>query len=202
ASVRSVVVQGEMIAGAIAGAATVENDSTSITVDPNRLLDLQAGETYGPPDDFAFEFSINPERVGPLLRRLVGPTNTRARVYGSGGSLILDTRNINLHGDGVQSDLPPPANTGKQNSYDRVSSATRRWFSGGDLPRYYELGAENGRGYPEVVQALQGQNANVVRVDDRERAIVSVAVPVRRFRAVRGVVLLSTQAGDIDQRIE
>src|SRR5262249_1892713 len=51
ASVRSLQVQGEMIAGAIAGAATVESDST-ITVNPNRLLDLQAGETYGPTDDF------------------------------------------------------------------------------------------------------------------------------------------------------
>jgi two-component system sensor histidine kinase ChvG len=202
ASVRSLLVQGEMIAGAIAGAATVENDST-ITVDPNRLLDLQAGETYGPPDDFAFEFSINPERVGPLLRRLVGPTNTRARVYGSDGSLILDSRNVNFRGDVVQSDLPSPNNAEPQSVWDRASRAMRRWTSGGgDLPRYYELGADNGKGYPEVVQALQGQNANVVRVDDRGRAIVSVAVPVQRFRAVRGVVLLSTQAGDIDQRIE
>jgi two-component system sensor histidine kinase ChvG len=203
ASVRSLLVQGEMIAGAIAGAATVENDSTSITVDPNRLLELQAGETYGPPDDFAFEFSINPERVGPLLRRLVGPTNTRARVYGSDGSLILDSRNVNFRGgDVVQSELPSPNTTDKQGPLDRAYTAIRRWFSGGGLPRYYELGADNGKGYPEVVQALQGQNANVVRLDDRGRAIVSVAVPVQRFRAVRGVVLLSTQAGDIDQRIE
>jgi two-component system sensor histidine kinase ChvG len=205
ASVRSLLVQGEMIAGAIAGAATVENDSTSITVDPNRLLDLQAGETYGPPDDFAFEFSINPERVGPLLRRLVGPTNTRARVYGSDASLILDSRNVNFRGgDVVQSELPSPTatTTEKPGPLDRAYAAVRRWFSCGDLPPYYELGADNGKGYPEVVQALQGQNANVVRVDDRCRAIVSVAVPVQRFRAVRGVVLLSTQAGDIDQRIE
>jgi two-component system, OmpR family, sensor histidine kinase ChvG len=204
ASVRSLLVQGEMIAGAIAGAATVENDSTSITVDPNRLLELQAGETYGPPDDFAFEFSINPERVGPLLRRLVGPTNTRARVYGSDGSLILDSRNVNFRGgDVVQSELPSPGTREQQqNVWERMYAAIRRWFSGGDLPRAFELGADNGKGYPEVVEALQGRNANLVRADDRGRAIVSVAVPVQRFRAVRGVVLLSTQAGDIDQRIE
>jgi two-component system sensor histidine kinase ChvG len=201
ASIRSLVVQGEMIAGAIAGAATVENDSTTITVDPNRLLDLQAGEVYGPQDDFAFEFSINPERVGPLLRRLVGPTNTRARVYGSDGSLILDSRNVTGRGDVVQSDLPSPS-ADKQGAWERTYRAMRRWFSGGDLPRYYELGPENGKNYPEVAQALNGQNASFVRADDRGRAIVSVAVPVQRFRAVRGVVLLSTQGGDIDQRVE
>ena len=200
ASIRSLQVQGEMIAGAIAGAATVENDST-ITVDPNRLLDLPAGEVYGPQDEFAFEFSINPERVGPLLRRLVGPTNTRARVYGSDGSLILDSRNVTGRFDVQQSDLPSPS-TENQSTWERWIRAFRRWLSGGDLPRYYELGGENGRGYPEVAQALAGQNANFVRVDDRGRAIVTVAVPVQRFRAVRGVVLLSTQAGDIDARIE
>ncbi len=202
ASVRSLLVQGEMIAGAIAGAATVDNTDSTITVDPNRLLDLQAGETYGPPDDFAFEFSINPERVGPLLRRLVGPTNTRARVYGSDGSLILDSRNVNFRGDVVQSDLPTPNKAEPQGLFERAYTELTRWFRGSDLPRYYELGGDNGKGYPEVQEALQGQNANVVRVDDRGRAIVSVAVPVQRFRAVRGVVLLSTQAGDIDARIE
>ena len=200
ASVRSLMVQGEMIAGAVAGAATVENET--ITVDPNRLLDLEAGETYGPLDDNGYEFSINPERIAPLLRRLVGPTNTRGRVYGSDGSLILDSRSMVVRGDVVQSDLPSPSSTEKQGAFERTYAAIRRWFSSGDLPRYYDIGAENGKGYPEVVQALQGQNATVVRADDRGRAIVSVAVPVQRFRAVRGVVLLSTQAGDIDQRIE
>jgi two-component system sensor histidine kinase ChvG len=203
ASVRSLQVQGEMIAGAIAGAATVESDST-ITVDPNRLLDLQAGETYGPTDDFGFEFSINPERVGPLLRRLVSPTNTRARIYGSDGALIIDSRNVGGRGDIFGADLPSPAapSTEKPTYIERLFNEGRSWFSRGDLPRYHELGAENGKGYPEVAQALSGQNANVVRVDDRGRVIVSVAVPVQRFRAVRGALLLSTQGGDIDQRIE
>jgi two-component system sensor histidine kinase ChvG len=203
ASVRSLLVQGEMIAGGIAGAATVENDST-ITVDPNRMLDLPNGETYGPSDDYGMEFSINPERVGPLLRRLVLPTNTRARIYGSDGALILDSRNVGGRSDVLGSDLPTPApaSSEKPGFVERALIAIRSWLSRGDLPRYYELGSENGKGYPEVVQALSGQNASAVRVDERGRVIVSVAVPVQRFRAVRGVLLLSTLGGDIDQRIE
>ena len=42
----------------------------------------------------------------------------------------------------------------------------------------------------------------MVRVTDRGEVIVSVAVPVQRFRAVRGALLLSTQGGDIDQAVE
>ena len=46
ARIRSLQVQAEIIAGAIAASATVETDS--ITIDPDRLLELQLGETYGP----------------------------------------------------------------------------------------------------------------------------------------------------------
>ena len=42
----------------------------------------------------------------------------------------------------------------------------------------------------------------MVRVTDRGQVIVSVAVPVQRFRAVRGALLLSTQGGDINQAVE
>ncbi len=200
ASVRSLLVQGEMMAGAIAGEATVENGST-ITIDPNKIPDLQTGETYGPQDNSGLDFSINPDRVGPLLKRLVSPTNTRARVYGSDGALILDSRNG--RSDVLGSDLPSSSNE-KPGWMERALIWIRTLSSRGGLERYRELNpGENGKGYPEVAQALAtGQNASMVRVDDRGRVIVSVAVPVQRFRSVRGVVLLSSQGGDIDQRIE
>src|SRR6202044_3845376 len=80
--------------------------------------------------------------------------------------------------------------------------ATRRWLGRGDLPLYRELGPANGRGYPEVGQALNGQDASMVRINDRGDVIVSVAVPVQRFRAVRGALMLSTQGADIDDMVE
>ena len=74
ARVQSLLTQGEIIAGAIAASATVETDT--ITIDPDRLLQMQAGETgrLGEEELSPLEFSINPERVAPLLRRLVTPT--------------------------------------------------------------------------------------------------------------------------------
>ena len=51
ARIRSLQVQAEIVAGAIAASATVETDS--ITIDPDRLLELQLGETYGPDDAIA-----------------------------------------------------------------------------------------------------------------------------------------------------
>ena len=201
ARVESLLVQGEIISGAIAASATVETDS--ITIDPDRLLELQAGESYGPSDDAlsGIEFPINPERVAPVLRRLVSPTKTRARIYDRDGVLILDSRNLYGRGDVLRFDLPAPT-AEKPGFMERTFGAIRRWFGRGDLPLYTELGPENGKGYPEVRQALKGISGSMVRVNDRGEVIVSVAVPVQRFRAVRGSLMLSTQGADIDDMVE
>ena len=201
ARVQSLLVQSEIIAGAIAASATVETDS--ITIDPERLLELQAGESYGPSDDAlsGIEFPINPERVAPVLRRLVSPTKTRARIYDRDGVLILDSRNLYGRGDVLRFDLPPPT-AEKPGIMERGFIAIRRWFGRGDLPLYKELGPENGKGYPEIVQALGGVPTRMVRINDHGEVIVSVAVPVQRFRAVRGALLLSTQGADIDEMVQ
>ncbi len=201
ARVQSLLVQSEIIAGAIAASATVESDA--VTIDPDRLLELQAGESYGPPDDSlsGIEFPINPERVAPVLRRLVSPTKTRARIYDRDGVLILDSRNLYGRGDVLRFDLPSP--TAEQPGLmERGFIAIRRWLGRGDLPLYKELGPENGKGYPEIGRALAGLHASMVRINDRGEVIVSVAVPVQRFRAVRGALMLSTQGADIDDMVE
>jgi two-component system sensor histidine kinase ChvG len=198
ARIQSMVIQGEIIAGAIAGSPS--GDSQITTLDRDRLLELQAGESYGPEDPAALEFPINPERIAPILRRLVTPTNTRARIYDRDGTLLLDTRTLYARGDILRFDLPSLT--------ERPSFLRRQWNSIArrlariDLPLYHELGFANGKGYPEVVQATSGQNASVVRANERGEVIVSVAVPVQRFRTVLGALLLSTQGGEIDAAVE
>jgi two-component system, OmpR family, sensor histidine kinase ChvG len=202
ARIQSLQVQGEIIAGAIASSATVETDS-SITLDPDKLLNLHPGESYGPSEDalYGIDFPINPERVAPILRRLVSPTKTRARIYDRDGVLLVDTRNLFGRGDVLRFDLPPPTEE-KPGFFRRAFIAVRMWLGRGDLPVYHELGPDDGRGYPEVAQALNGADASMVRVNERGDVIVSVAVPVQRFRAVRGALMLSTQGADIDDMVE
>ncbi len=200
ARVESLVVQGEIIAGAIASSATA--DSYGTYIDRDRLLELQPDENFGDEGVTGLEFSINPERVAPVLRRLISPTKTRARIYDRAGYLILDSRNLYIPGEVMRLDLPPP-NQQQPNAFKRARNALLAWFGRGDLPRYHELGPAAGKDYPEVAQALDGaKSAYMVRVNDRNEVIVSVAVPVQRFRAVRGALLLSTQGGDINQAVE
>ena len=132
-----------------------------------------------------------------MLRRLISPTNTRARIYDRDGALIVDSRHLYSRGQILRFDLPPPEGE-EQSLFDRVWRAVNYLFQRSDLPVYKELGAANGKGYPEIITALAGTSNSIVRVTERGELIVSVAVPIQRYRSVYGALLLSTQGGDID----
>jgi two-component system sensor histidine kinase ChvG len=192
ARAQSLLVQAEIIAGAIAASATVQTNT--ITIDPDRLLDLKPGESMGATDEYSpLDFPINPERVAPVLHTLISPTKTRARIYDPNGGLILDSRNLE---NVLRFDLPPPS---KPDIVERALTAIRTWINRGDLPLYREY--ENGSGYAEVADALKGQKRSMVRVNSRGEVIVSVAVPVQRSRTIHGALMLSTQGDDIDQMV-
>ncbi|WP_349631525.1 sensor histidine kinase [Bradyrhizobium tropiciagri] len=196
ARTQSLLVYAEIISEAIAASATVEGNTT--TFDPDRFLDLKPGESIGTPDESA-DFPINPERVAPILRRLIAPTKTRARIFDRDGGLILDSRNLFARGDVLRFELPPPSDV--PSLYEKSKIAIKTWLNRGDLPIYRELGPEGGRGYSEVAQSLEGMKSSMVRVTERGAVVVSVAVPVQHFRAVRGALMLTTQGDDIDQLV-
>ncbi|MFI5011732.1 MAG: stimulus-sensing domain-containing protein [Hyphomicrobiales bacterium] len=199
ARVQSLFIQGQIIAGAIASSATVENDV--ITLDPDKLLQLHAGQSADSEEDDAssLQFSINPEQVAPLLRRVVTPTRTRARIYDREGSLLLDTRTL-IGGSGIlRSELPPPYEA-KPHLLARLWASLTGLFTKSDAPSADDS-APAGKLAREVAAALSGATSSAVDLNRAGETIVSVAVPIQRFRTVRGVLLLSTQGGDIDAMI-
>ncbi len=198
ARVESLMTQGEIIAGAIAASATVETDS--ISIDPEKLLELQAGESLAPGSDQldSLDFPINPERVAPVLRRLISPTRTRARIYDRDANLLLDSRHLYSRGQILRYDLPPVTEE-EPDFFERIQSFLADFFRRTDLPIYKEQPGGNGSAFPEVMNALTGSPGTVVRISEQGEQIVSVAVPIQRFRAVLGVLMLNTQGGDIDK---
>lgn len=196
ARVESLLTQGEIIAGAVSASASV--DTNSITIDPQKLLELQAGQSITPvPNDEDLEFPIDPEKVAPVLRRLISPTRTRARIFDADANLLLDSRHLYSRGQVLRFDLPPVEEE-KQTWAEWLTTLFNKALQPGNLPVYKEAPGGDGSIYPEVMNALTGVRGAVVRTTDKGALIVSVAVPIQRFRAVLGVLLLSTQAGDID----
>ncbi|WP_183900110.1 MULTISPECIES: sensor histidine kinase [Rhizobium] len=196
ARVESLLTQGEIIAGAVSASASV--DTNSITIDPEKLLELQAGQSITPvPNDEDLEFPIDPEKVAPVLRRLISPTRTRARIFDADANLLLDSRHLYSRGQVLRFDLPPVADE-EQTWGEWFTTIFNKVLQPGNLPLYKEAPGGDGSIYPEVMNALTGVRGAVVRTTEKGELIVSVAVPIQRFRAVLGVLLLSTQAGDID----
>jgi two-component system sensor histidine kinase ChvG len=191
AKVQSLQTQGEIIARAIAASAGI--DTNEVQLDPEKLLEAEQGQAG--PDDFglsnSLEFTIDPERAAPILRPLVKPTGSRARIYNRDGSLILDSDTFYSRGEVLRYDLPAP-------NAEEPAALARFWQAVKNLPLYTEIGGANGKAYPEVSTALTGTSVPIVRINDKGELVVSVAVPIQRMRAVLGVLLLSTRGGDID----
>lgn len=198
AKVKSLVTQGRIIAAAIAGSASVQ--SNTVIIPSDQLLELRSGQYESGEDEeySSLEFTIDPEKVGPVLYHLVQPTGTRTRLYGREGTLIIDTMTADSEAFGAPS-LPTPLSPSQEEGFiERTWQRLVSWFLYRDLPVYEEIGNRNGRFYPEVETALAGILTPIVRVNDQGELVISIGVPVQRGGAVRGALLLSAQGGDIE----
>ncbi len=202
ARVQSLAIQGEIIAGAIAASASVDTDT--IRIDPDKLLQQQAGEADEEAQSLAF--SLNPERVAPLLARLVTPTGNRARVYDQEGGLLFDSRTLFKRGDAARQDPATGLATGRPHKAGFLESAidaAHARITGlfGRATPQEEAGPANGHSLREVQAALNGARGSLVRRNALGETTVSVAVPIHKAGAVRGALLISTQGDAIDRVI-
>jgi two-component system sensor histidine kinase ChvG len=201
ARIESLETQGEIIAAAIGASTIKESGATGIDLDA--LLRAEAGDKAEKDPDTGddlstLEFPIDPMRVAPILRLLVSPAKTPARVWDRDGFLVLDSRTLYRTGAFFPPDAPPapPPDPGL---FHRAIEVVSRLMRGGhDLPIYREVGISAGKDYPEVAAALTGNTMPIVRVTRSGDMIVTVAVPIRRNGKVLGALQLSTPGGDID----
>lgn len=189
----SLKAQADIIAAAIAANAKIERGQFHL--DPDKLPETDDSLIPFRDDGFrALELSISPERVTPVLRRLMQSTDIRARVYGRDGTLIVDSQNLLSRGQVVRTE--PTYDTPKtKNFWTRL----QYWWIDKELPVYKEIGTAKGTAYPEVRAALTGASTPMMMLTAKGEQIVSMAVPIQRAKAVQGALLLSTRPGDIDE---
>lgn len=190
--------QGEMIAAAIAANATVETER--IVLDPDKLPEAEGAKIPFRDDGFsALELSIRPEKVTPVLRRMVQQTTNRARIYGRDGTLVADSAELLSRGQISRAERDATNGDGRPPKTKNLLTRVTEYLSPSKLPVYKEIGGANGMLYPEVRSALTGTTTSMLLLTEWGEQIVSVAVPIQRARAVQGVLLLSTAPGDIDE---
>ena len=195
ARVQSLMPQANIIAAAVAGTASV--DTGSIVIDPDALANTQDDSAADADQLRDLDFPINPENVGPILRRLLASTTIRARIYDPEGNLIVDSRYLYGRGEIIQRELPP-LDAEPESFWLRWWKQVNDWLFTNDYPHQEEYGIDNGKDFPEINAALNGASVSVVRVNERNEIIVTVSVPIQRMRAVLGALILSTTGGEID----
>ncbi len=196
----SLRIQGEIIAAAIADRGMAERGR--LAVDTDLLLeedgDASANLLGGEDDLAALEFPIKPELVAPILRRLIQPTGTRARIYSKDGTLILDSDSLFAPGEVVRADLPALDKTETPGAGKSLWARFTDWLFPSDLPIYRDIGRANGKAYSEVRLALSGTTTPMLKINEKGEQVVSIAVPIRRMSSVLGALLLSTRGGEIE----
>ncbi len=136
-----------------------------------------------------------------IVRRLVETTGTRARLFRNDGAMVADSRQLEGPGGSVRiEELPPPGDNGgfideTLEIYDRLM---RRLTGRVAYELYHEHVAPHARNYPEVIKALAGESARMVRSSGGDRMVLSVAVPVQRYKHVLGALMLTRGSRAID----
>jgi two-component system sensor histidine kinase ChvG len=147
----------------------------------------------------------DPVRANVVLNRLSQPTGVRARLYDRQLRLTGDTRNLAPSGAPIEvMPLAPPGQETSSGLLHRLEVAYKDFielFRAEPLLYAEVQTAGISRDY-EVREAAQGNISHAVRINSQGELIVSVAMPVRRFKAVLGVLVLSTQGEDVNAIVQ
>jgi two-component system sensor histidine kinase ChvG len=151
------------------------------------------------------ESLLLPSLARQMMRRLVAPTRTRARLYDTARILIADSWVLASPGGMVLvEELPPPGRGGTlrtlaRDAYDRVMSWLPR--RGEDLPIKPEGADQRSGEYDEVAIALGGEIGRVTRTTGDRGMTLSVAVPVQHYKQVVGALVLSASDAEIEKAL-
>ena len=146
-------------------------------------------------------FDFMPEQSRMLLRRLIEPTRARARLFASSGELVADSRYLMAPGGAIQVEtLPPPQ---PKAPLARFFDRAYGWLAVtvpqlGELPRYRESQHQQAGDYPEAAKALLGITGTAVYDHGARGLVLSVAVPVQRYKRVVGALMVSENGEEID----
>ena len=146
---------------------------------------------------------LNVAHARDMIRRLTAAASVRARLFLSSGTLIADSRHLGDRGRIVQVlSLPPPDDlSAMQRFAAMIDWMIEQMHARTDLETYREAQSQTISDYPETRLALAGEVTGVARRDGSGGYVLSVAMPVQRYRQVIGVIMLSHGGTEIQEAV-
>ena len=146
---------------------------------------------------------LNVNHARDMIRRLTAAASVRARLFLNSGEIIADSRHLGVRSRLVRVlSLPPPEDTTAIVQFaGMIDWLLERMHARTDLETYREGQRQSLSDYPETRLALAGEITGVVRHDGNGGYVLSVAMPVQRYRQVIGVIMLSRSGYDIQEAV-
>ena len=144
------------------------------------------------------------EQAARITKLLLGDSQVRARIFLQDGRLVADSlRFSGLVGDVEVEELPPPGGAeGPRVWLSRLYDRAMEAFSvASDLPLYSESNTQSAADYLEVERALKGASGAVARRDGEGGLVLSVAVPLQRYRQVLAALMISKEGGEVEAAV-
>ncbi|MBT6467035.1 MAG: HAMP domain-containing protein [Kordiimonadaceae bacterium] len=139
-----------------------------------------------------------------ILTRLVSVTNIRTRYFDLNNELLIDSRDFDINRVEVKDIMSKQL--GVDNIWELASGKVRilldKIQKRDALEKYYEVENEMATDYPEVLEAIDGEISSRIRRLDEDLDIITVAVPIQRFRRVLGALMVSTDTGDVYDAVQ
>jgi two-component system sensor histidine kinase ChvG len=167
-----------------------------------RAFALSLGSTAVVGTQFGNE-QLLPEMARHLMRVLLIDSGVRARIFARSGKLLGDSFVLAGPGGLVQVvELPALRGGSLLDAFERYLDRAINWLPfSEEPPRYREARIQQAAHYPEVERALLGESPGVVRADRRGHLVLSVAVPVQRYRQVLGALMLSRGGAAVERAV-
>lgn len=140
------------------------------------------------------DYRLVPEWSRQSIRLLVGDMKTRIRLFGLDARLMADSYRISGDSAVEVEPLPPPGP--KPSWMDdlvvHLYDFAVEWLpSSRNFDPYHESSQQTAQDYIEAARALTGEMGSAIRDAGNGRLILTVAVPVQRYRQILGALMVS-----------
>lgn len=186
AKIEALKTQSQIISNTISTSATSSKRTNLFLLDPN----IDNGLGFDQRIIQYRNYTINKKLLEDIIIKLIIPEKIRAQVYDSNNKQMHDSNEFFLRKNIKKNNLQL---SNENNFFTNIYLNTLNKLDINNLNRL-----KYSTNFNLLSDALNGSNNIVVSENEKNQAVVSIAVPIKKYKAIIGYLVLSTQDNAID----